>query len=101
MSEESKAEIGDRMTSALFLSKHIIKALEIGHMQWAIRHLGEVEWQLSGHGMQLDFSHCHDVVSEVRSAYARCLENGLDSQAQALERSFEKYFSLCGTGTDE
>ncbi|MBI5421704.1 hypothetical protein HZA44_01045, partial [Candidatus Peregrinibacteria bacterium] len=40
------------------------------------------------------FSQCQAVVSEVRSAYRECLKNGLETQAQALERSFEKYFSL-------
>lgn len=101
MIQESKKDTGDRMTSAVFLSKPIIEALDVGHIQWTIRHVAEVERQLECQGRRLDFSQCHGVVSEVRSAYRQCLENGLQTQAEALERVFEKYFSMERAGADE
>ena len=97
---ESRVD-GLRGISAVFLSKPIIEALDVGNISWAIRHVAFVERQLESQGQQLDFSLCQGVVSEIRSAYPRCLENGLKTQAQALERVFEKYFSMGETAIDE
>lgn len=107
MISEPKTETGDiepaemesrvgglRGISAVLLSKPIIEALDVGNISWTIRHVAEVERQLAGQGRRLDFSRCQGMVSEIRSAYRRCLESGLKTQAQALERMFEGYFSL-------